>query len=274
MNEKPLIRQFSGGPTSAFMCRFLDEHFPKRGQITLFQNTGKECEETLNFIHKCDQEFDWKIVWLEADVHPKERRATTHKIVDFESASRNGKPFEDVIRKYGLPNLAYPHCTRELKKNVSNSYIKSLGLADYEIAIGIRADEAHRINRTEAEINHWIYPLADIYPVNKRMIELFWERQPFTLNLKNYEGNCDLCFKKSLTKLVTIVREKPEKAVWWQKVGRKYEFTGAGAQLGRKMYRGERNARDLIGLAIEAESSDLFASSEFQAETDCFCKST
>jgi 3'-phosphoadenosine 5'-phosphosulfate sulfotransferase (PAPS reductase)/FAD synthetase len=267
---KPLIRQFSGGLTSAFMCAFLDKHFPDREQITLFQNTGKEDEKTLEFVHRCDLEFDWRIVWLEAAVHPDERKATTHKVVDFESASRTGEPFEKVIAKYGLPNIAYPHCTRELKQNVSRSYIKELGLTDYDIAIGIRADEAHRVNRQTAAENNWIYPLIDIYPVTRRMVEMFWQQQPFTLDLKNYEGNCDLCFKKSIQKLVSISREQPSKLIWWKRMEKRYSKINAPLEP-RRMFRGHRSTDDLLALADEPT---LFDNPEFEVETDCFCKSS
>lgn len=39
---KPLVIQFSGGRTSAFMTKFLFEYFPDREKHVLFENTGLE----------------------------------------------------------------------------------------------------------------------------------------------------------------------------------------------------------------------------------------
>jgi hypothetical protein len=268
---KPLIIQFSGGKTSGFMSKFLQEYFPDREKHYLFENTGKEDERTLEFVNECDRRWNLNVVWLEAVVHFDERKSTTYKVVTFETASRNGEPYEAVIQKYGIPNIAFPHCTRELKKNVSGSYISSLGLEDYEIAIGIRADEAHRINRKVAKEEKLIYPLTDIIQVDKRFIDTWWDKQDFNLNLPHYLGNCDLCFKKSLNKLITIVREEPGRLRWWHEMERKYKSAGAGSG-DRTFYRGHRSAKDIDALATA--SPTFFNNPEFEVETDCFCKST
>jgi hypothetical protein len=35
------------------------------------------------------------------------------------------------------------------------------------------------------------------------------------LQLKNYQGNCDLCFLKGKNKLINLIRENPPLADWW-----------------------------------------------------------
>lgn len=267
---KPLVIQFSGGRTSGFMAKFLFEHFPDREKYVLFENTGKEDERTLCFVDECDRRWDLGVVWLEAVVHEGERKATTHKTVNFETAARDGEPYEAVIRKYGIPNLGFPHCTRELKKNVCNSYIASIGLKDYEVAIGIRADEAHRINRKTAREEGFIYPLADIIQVDKRFIDEWWSRQGFNLDLPHYLGNCDMCFKKSINRLVVIAREQPTRLKWWAEMERIHKDAGAGRG-NRAFYRGHRTATDIQRLAA---APTLLDNPEFETETDCFCKST
>lgn len=271
---KPLVIQFSGGRTSAFMGRFLQLHFPERPLIFTFENTGKEDPKTLEFVLNCDREWDLKITWLEAVVNPEMGEGTGHKIVDFESASRNGEPYEAVIAKYGLANMVYTHCTRELKIQPLTHYLRSLGLkkGDYETAIGIRADEKHRISEL-ADSNHIIYPLIDIFPVNKKWILNWWSKQPFDLDLPERWGNCDFCFKKSVNKLVELTRESPEKLNWWEEMGRKYATTGANANIEpRQIFRGYRTAKDLRVLA--AETDLLNNNPEFEEEYDCFCKAT
>lgn len=295
------------------MARFLQLHFPDREIHYLFQNTGKEHEETLKFVLECDRRWDLRVVWLEADVrigiksfadkkHIYEmgrwqklkselaRRGfgrwymeqleskrfpvgTRHKQVDFESASRNGEPYENAIKKYGLANMVFTHCTRELKIQAGRSYIKNeLGLTDYEIAIGIRADETHRINREKQAEYKTVYPLVDIIQVNKKFINNWWAAQDFNLNLALYLGNCDMCFKKSIKHLVSIVREQPERLEWWEEMEKKYSLVNRGNGDERRIFRGQRTAQDLRELAKEKPS--LFENNaEFETEYDCFCKS-
>ena len=71
--------------------------------IVCFANTGKEDEATLKFVHDCEKHWNVPIVWLEyCDAKKSKDR---WKKVSFETASRNGEPFEAVIRKKKyLPN--------------------------------------------------------------------------------------------------------------------------------------------------------------------------
>jgi hypothetical protein len=267
---KPLIIQFSGGKTSGFMAKFLQEYFPDREKHYLFENTGKEDERTLEFVRECDVRWSLNIVWLEAVVHHGQRKASTHKVVTFETASRNGEPYEQVIKKYGVPFHTASHCTRELKINVGLSYLKSLGLNDYEMAIGIRADEAHRINRAQAAKRKIIYPLVDMIRVNKKFINDWWARQDFNLQTPEGLGNCDFCFKKSIDHLVALTREHPQRLNWWGEMEKKY-----GAMRSRLepcvFFRGRRSAEDIRELAA---APTLFSNPEFEVETDCFCKAS
>lgn len=270
MEMKPLIIQFSGGRTSAFMTKFLFEYFPEREKHVLFENTGKEDERTLDFVNACDVRWNLGVAWLEAVVHYDERKATTHKVVTYETAARAGEPFEAVIKKYGIPNVVFKPCTRELKTNVAKSYIASLGLEDYEIAVGIRADEAHRINRETARKNNLIYPLTDIIHVDQRFIDEWWAKQEFNLEVPHYLGNCKMCFQKSIKKLVVIAREEPQELAWCDEMERKYG--DVGPQIGgRVFFRGRRSAQDIKELA---SAPTLFSNPDFEVETDCFCKST
>lgn len=135
--EVPLVVSFSGGRTSAFMARALQLRYEnKRDLIFIFANTGKERIETLDFINECETRWNLNCVWLEYDLVEDK---STFKIVDYNSASRNGEPFEKMITKYGIPNKAFPHCTRELKRQTITRYLRTIGLNNgkYETAIGI-----------------------------------------------------------------------------------------------------------------------------------------
>lgn len=227
MKTKLLI-SFSGGETSAYMAQWLWNN--KRDEfdmIFVFANTDEENEATLQFVEKCSQLFGFPVVWVEAVPRVKlfgaivemcsqvfnlswmgGRIGTTHKIVNFNTASRNGEPFEKVIQKFGIPNMATPHCTRELKQRPINSYAKSIGWKKYYTAIGIREDEIDRVN-SKWEKNRFIYTLVfkEMRPMTKPKINFWWSQQPFRLELKGYQGNCKACWKKSDNKLYQIARE-------------------------------------------------------------------
>lgn len=212
--KKKLIVSFSGGETSAYMAYLINKNKSYKKNFELkfvFANTGEENEETLIFIEKFSKQFKIPVVWVESVVHHGKRKSSTHKVVDFQSASRSGvdSSFEEVIKKYGIPNMATPHCTRELKSNPISSYAKSLGWKDYYTAIGIRIDEIDRVS-VNWKKNRFIYPLVTDKPVTKGLIKLWWKYQPFRLILKDYQGNCKWCWKKSEKKLLKIAEENPE----------------------------------------------------------------
>jgi len=161
--DRNLIVSFSGGRTSAYMCAFLlEQSHHWRDVKFVFANTGQEHEETLVFVEKCDKYFGLNLTWVEAVAHHGERKSCTHRIVDFNSACRSGAVFEDVIAKYGIPNKAFPLCTRELKINPMKSWAKSIGWTakNSDKAIGIRMDEIDRM-AADADKAGIIYPLIE-----------------------------------------------------------------------------------------------------------------
>ena len=210
--KRRLFISFSGGETSAYMTYLLLTRWKNQFDevVVLFANTGEENEETLIFVNRCDKYFNFKTVWVEAVVHSEQGVGTTHKIVNFETASRKGEPYEVFIKKFGIPNHSFPSCTRELKLRPMQSYIKLLGWKNgtYDTAIGIRVDEARRRSKNHKE-NRIIYPLLDSQPTTKPQINSFWDKQPFRLELTGYQGNCKWCWKKSFRKLLTIMDESP-----------------------------------------------------------------
>lgn len=193
-------------------------------KVVVFANTGREKKETLDFVNECDKKLGFKVVWVESITHHNQRKSSTHRVVSFDNASRVGEPFEDMIRKYGIPNKSFPHCTRELKTNPIHSYVKNeLGWDEYTTAIGIRSDEIDRINPKNIRDKNYWYPLAD-WKITKQFVNEFWDSDAydFTLNLKDYEGNCDFCWKKTRTKLKKISLENPNVIVWWKYIELKY----------------------------------------------------
>ena len=50
---------------------------------------------------------------------------------------------------------------------------------------------------------------------SERDVLAWWQRQPFDLALRSYEGNCDLCYLKGHGKITAILRDQPDLAGWW-----------------------------------------------------------
>lgn len=223
--NEPTCISFSGGRTSAYMLwRVLEANngLPD-GAVVCFANTGKEDEATLKFVHDCETNWNVPIVWLEyADAEESKDR---WKIVEFETASRNGGPFEAVIRKKNyLPNPVTRFCTIEMKIRTIANYLLSIGMCDtrsegeYMSWVGIRADEPRRA----AKISRDRTPLVSA-GVGKEEVGNFWKNQSFDLELPNfngvtYHGNCDLCFLKGESQTRSLIAEKPERAIWWAKM--------------------------------------------------------
>lgn len=207
--EKLLI-SFSGGETSAYLAKWLIDNKSKEyDMVFVFANTGDEEEETLKFVDLCSKKWGIDIVWVEAVVHHGERVGSTHKVVDFKTASRNREPFKEVIKKYGIPNQNFLHCNREMKLNPIKSYMKSIGWKKYKTAIGIRVDEFDRVNKNRVK-QRLIYPLVSDKPTTKQEISHWWSNQDFRLKLRSYNTNCRTCWKKSDKVLAQTYRDNPK----------------------------------------------------------------
>lgn len=236
---------FSGGRTSAYMLwRILQSNngLPDEA-IVCFANTGKEDEATLRFVQTCSEQWNVEIHWVEyRDADPAFERVT------FETASRNGEPFEAIIRKRKyLPNPVTRFCTSELKIRTINKYLKSLGWADHNEEmdwVGMRADEQRRAAKIKDKSRIPLFTAG----VTKETIGEFWRNQSFDLELPNingvtYHGNCDLCFLKGGSQVLSLIAEKPERAIWWvkmektiQELHKDYDSRGAVFRFDRANY--------------------------------------
>lgn len=253
MTKQKLLVSVSGGETSSFLAWKIKNstEFQRKYEIRYgFANTGREREETLEFLDECAKAWDLPIEWIEADVQKEHGVGVRARSVSFETASRNGEPFEAMIQKYGIPNLGSPHCSRILKRETIRSFFRPWGL--YKTAIGIRSDEFDRQSNS-ASRDGIIYPLINVWPTQKGDVNRFWGEQPFRLRLKGYEGNCVDCWKKSLRKLATIARENPQAFDWTRLMEKKYQNYRPITQPARKLpacfFRGNRTVDDIFELA-------------------------
>lgn len=276
IEQKPILITFSGGRTSAFMAKLMIDlpRYKTNKKLFVFANTGKEHEKTLEFVNKCDKKYNLNLVWIEADVNEAKGVGTGYRIVNYETADRTGVIFESVLKKYGLPSKLYRHCTRELKEVPIHKYTKTVFGNDYLTAVGIRADEKHRLSTKD----NYIYPLADLN-ITEEIIRNWWCKQDFDLEIKDYEGNCDLCFLKSKRKKLTILKNNPTIGDWWKSMEQKYS-----SQYQEKFdVIGGNSISDLIEMSdsnftpvkdkheIRQQQNNLF-DFDMDLEYNCFCK--
>jgi 3'-phosphoadenosine 5'-phosphosulfate sulfotransferase (PAPS reductase)/FAD synthetase len=221
----PTCISFSGGRSSAYMLwRILDSNGGMPADaVAVFANTGKEDDATLRFVDECASRWDVPVVWLE---YTSKADPSRFQIVAFGNAARNGEPFERAINDHNmLPNPIARYCTKELKIRTIDRYLRSTRgwkPGDFEMMIGIRADESRRVAKIRASNGREgdrTAPLASA-GITAADVGRFWKAQPFDLQLPNMSGktmhgNCDLCFLKPAAQVLALITESPERAIWW-----------------------------------------------------------
>jgi 3'-phosphoadenosine 5'-phosphosulfate sulfotransferase (PAPS reductase)/FAD synthetase len=225
--EEDCVISFSGGRTSAYKLKMILDAFggklPDHIKVA-YANTGREMPQTLDFVRDCQERWNVPVTWIEGRVRRGGEGENLHVystvIVDYETASRNGEPFAELIKavRYA-PNPVARFCTEKLKVlRIKDWANEQFGHKDWVSAVGIRADEPKRVAKMRNR-DDVILPLADM-GVTKRDVYSFWVAQDFDLQLPNNDGvtdwgNCDLCFLKGLGKKQSIIRERPDLADWW-----------------------------------------------------------
>ena len=279
----PILISNSGGLSSAYLLfHLLEAH---GGQLpvhchVVFTNTGRERDETLDFLR--DQEDRWRvpITWLERDFEAD----AGFRVVGHNSATRRGQagPFDELIERRGyLPNQVARFCTTELKIRASAKFMQSLGYQRWASVLGYRLDEVNRLRRAEARDasgkDPW-YTLAPMVDagVTKAIVHGFWRRMPFTLRLpsvrdKTPTGNCDGCFLKSATSLLGLARDEPEHFSWWVEQEAKVLRGGRTTSAAPASFRNPSRTANHTELAeIARRQGDFFGGDEDRV-VDCFC---
>lgn len=271
--KKKLCISFSGGKTSGFMTTKLLENYSNEYEFLItFANTGEENEETLEFVNNCDLywqgRFGESVVWLESVTHMEHGKGQTHKVVSFETASRDGEPYKQFVAKEGIPNAAQPRCSERLKQKCMDHYRKEKGWTKKvaKTAIGIRVDEyGRRSYYGEKEFN-LVYPLLDWFPSDKQDVNDFWEDMPFNLELEEHEGNCKVCWKKGDNKLYLIAKENTERFDVFKEIEKEHSETKANDTkkdlfgdhtLPRRFYRNYRTTEHFLTASKEMDAKTL-----------------
>jgi 3'-phosphoadenosine 5'-phosphosulfate sulfotransferase (PAPS reductase)/FAD synthetase len=280
--DGPTCISFSGGRTSAYMLwRVLQANggLPSDA-VVCFANTGKEDEATMRFVRECSVRWSVPITWVEY-----RNDEAMFAVVDYATASRDGEPFEAIIRKRNyLPNPVTRFCTSELKIRTMHKWLRAnwqaLGWDAHDMEwnqmIGIRADESRRVSKirarghsTETTKESMLMPLADA-GVTLADIEAFWAAQPFGLELPTFSGrtlagNCDLCFLKPAAQVASLIAEKPERATFWIRM----EALALASKPSGAVFRSDRPSYAAM-LQMAQDQQDFIGHADEEAIA-CFC---
>ena len=184
------VINFSGGKTSAYMT--IMEY--KEGDLVLFCDTGREHEKTYKFINDFEANEKIPIIRLK-----------------YEGG------FESLIKKRkAIPNNFKRFCTIELKIKTARRYLRSIGIHKYENLVGFRYDEQQRVKRRKKMWKN----VTDNFPlyeqgIDKKMVNDFWMKKSYNLEIPSILGNCDLCFLKGKNAIISILASYPELADKW-----------------------------------------------------------
>ena len=191
------IINFSGGKTSAYMTI----HEYKKEDLVIFCDTGREHPKTYKFINDFEANENIPIIRL--------------KWNNIEN------PFTELLKRKNykiIPNRVKRFCTDELKIKTSKRYLRTIGIRKFENFIGFRADEKRRVLNRKFKFKNVIdkFPLYE-KGINKKMINDYWSKKPYNLEIPSILGNCTLCFMKGKNAIISILASYPELADEWIK---------------------------------------------------------
>ena len=117
-------------------------------------------------------------------------------------------------------------CTSELKILTIERFAKLSGWDEFDTMVGIRADEKRRAAKMRDSKR---MPLIED-GVYQETVQAFWRSHPFDLGLSFRDGvtplgNCDLCFLKGPNQILSLIAQKPDRAVWWAEQEKKINGT-------------------------------------------------
>lgn len=186
------IFNFSGGKTSAYMVL----KYWKPDDLVIFCDTGREHPKTYKFINDFEAFENIPIIRL---------------------AYEGG--FEAILKKRGnktLPNRMRRFCTDDLKIKTARRYLVSIGLKKYDNIIGFRFDEPRRVISHKEKLKCVTTKFPLYYDkITKDVINDFWSKKHYTLEIPSILGNCTLCFMKGKNAISAILTVYPELADQW-----------------------------------------------------------
>ena len=140
------IVSFSGGRTSAYLCKLMIEKFGKENVDFVFMDTGAEHLKTYEFVRSVNDELGLGLICLRGDFSAPLGGGVGYNVVDISNIGPDLTPFKGMIKKYGVPYIGGMFCTDRMKLKPFKKYCDdTYGKGNYETWIGIRFDEPKRL---------------------------------------------------------------------------------------------------------------------------------
>lgn len=261
----------SGGRSSAYMAWHIQnsEKYKHLNKIYVFCNTGMERPETIDFLKNIVKHWKIDLNIIEGVFSNEMNVGVRYKLVDFDTMNMNGKPFSEMIEHKnkgvfdGLPNPDAPYCSDMMKTRPAKSFADEIfGVNNYKKAIGFRKEDMpKRITWGGiVEDKERIFPLLTdfMYPTSQSDLSIFFDYQPFKLEIHNKYGNCELCWKKSEPTLIENIKFGTRFIDWHREHEQKYSST---------FFRGHKSIDELIKLSKLPTTGKL----NFVDDDSCVC---
>jgi hypothetical protein len=132
-----------------------------------------------------------------------------------------------IEKRKAVTNIFKRFCTIELKIKTCRRYLRSNGISKYENFVGFRYDEPLRVKRRKQMWKQVIdkFPLFED-KIDKQIVNDYWSKKPYTLEIPSILGNCTLCFMKGKNAIMNIMASNPELADVWiadeERIGHTY----------------------------------------------------
>lgn len=208
------VVSFSGGRTSAYLCKVMIDVFGRDNVDFIFMDTGAEHPKTYEFIRNVDREFGLNLTCLRADFDQPLGEGHKYNVVQIEDIKCDLGPFGEMCKKYGTPSHAGKWCTSRMKQEIHDMYCDDkYGKGNYQTWLGIRIDEPRRLSGVgKSEL---IKYMAEISEYEKEDVLDFWRGMDFDLGIPEWLGNCVFCFKKSNLKIAAAAKDAPDLLQQW-----------------------------------------------------------
>ncbi|MFK8294829.1 phosphoadenosine phosphosulfate reductase [Capnocytophaga canimorsus] len=270
---KNIMIAVSGGRSSSMMAYHIatSEKYKDYNKLYVFANTGMERPETISFLKNIEKYFGIEITKIEGIYSLEMGVAPSYKIVEWDELNMKCKPFEDMIAHknkgnfMGLPQQKAPYCSENLKTIPCKKLADDVfGKKNYIKAIGYRKEDMpKRISWAEIkEDKTRIFPLITDFdfPIGQRELNIFWDKQPFKLEIHNKYGNCSLCWKKSTQNLLENIRKGTPHIDWLRKMEQRY---------GNTSFRDKLSIDDLVRMAALPTTMELSFPEELEDKCTC-----
>jgi len=184
------VFHFSAGKSSAKMV--IDNY--RDGDLVIFCDTTREHPKTYKFLNDFEANEGIPVIRL------------THE-----------GGWKGMLKKMnGIPNRYRRRCTLEMKIRLARRYLRKLKINTYTQFIGFRSDEKQRVKdyKTRWKTVSTRFPLNESEQT-KQLINQYWSKKNYNLEIPPILGNCTLCFMKGEDKIIAILTNFPEMANDW-----------------------------------------------------------